>query len=697
MCDPNENTVIALDFVTAGDQGNWQTTSQTPVQTIGGKLLLDADSNSAEFKRAIGTVDPTNNRLTIKSNFSIEIATGAPPTMEVVFDLFVDGNKLGSSCAEFANIQAGANYVYHLDRTFKMPVVGNGNVTLVVTIPEGFQNQVFLTDLSVADSLFCEDNVRSYFVIDELFEDALAAQSAGIELLEWKVDDVETLTPQFFAENNSPGGDPRIQWLLAKADIDGSNRVSDNSMPNSFNPFVDEFGLEFDTASSFHGGKPIGTVSGSDYGPGLLAIGLLKPVILNGALNSKKGAFFVDIDFSKRLKISFNVILNKSSTNLFSNPDYLRTYFIEVDERFCTRRFYYVEDGVEVDQDINGFLSGITSSEINEVVVPCDEAFAPSGASGNFTYVLDFGTEIGTVGIEYNAFSVPDRFIVEYDGVTYDTGFVGSSSQDQNLINAGVDPVDINTANPSNGSGSLIIPKPNALPSQATITVLAPLGSTAWNVKGICAASVPPIASIIADDTSVSPGTTVTFDVTASDSDGTIESWMINYGDGATDSGLGSPPAQFMHSYSVAGGKTITLSVTDNDGNTTTVTETLTVQSTPRPGGIRVDVSSEGNCYSCFRITVTVPQGETRQVEFNSTFAPSGAYAAGFCPIMQPGDDEIGLDTIENISQTTSFVFGIDGAQGSNQVPSSINVIVRDGGSVEDSQLFTRTHANSNC
>ena len=89
-------------------------------------------------------------------------------------------------------------------------------------------------------------------------------------------------------------------------------------------------------------------------------------------------------------------------------------------------------------------------------------------------------------GIHYNAYSVPDRFIIEWNGQKYDSGFVGSSSLNGSLISAGVNPADIKTANPSNGAGSLKFNKTSALPRYAKVTVLVPLGSTAWNVSGIC-------------------------------------------------------------------------------------------------------------------------------------------------------------------------------------------------------------------
>ena len=46
----------------------------------------------------------------------------------------------------------------------------------------------------------------------------------------------------------------------------------------------------------------------------------------------------------------------------------------------------------------------------------------------------------GQAGINYNAYGVPKRFIVNYDGTDYDTGYVGLDSYDADLIAAGVAP-----------------------------------------------------------------------------------------------------------------------------------------------------------------------------------------------------------------------------------------------------------------
>ncbi|MEE6129627.1 PKD domain-containing protein [Chryseobacterium arthrosphaerae] len=135
--------------------------------------------------------------------------------------------------------------------------------------------------------------------------------------------------------------------------------------------------------------------------------------------------------------------------------------------------------GCSTQVPLNVELSGLQ-------LVPCSDNFNYNGNSGAYEYNIDFGTDTGIAGINYDAISVPDRFVIEWNGQKWDSGFVGSSSFNGSLINAGVSPSDIHTANPSNGSGQLTFNKNTPTPRFAKVTVYAPLKGTAWRVSGIC-------------------------------------------------------------------------------------------------------------------------------------------------------------------------------------------------------------------
>jgi len=69
----------------------------------------------------------------------------------------------------------------------------------------------------------------------------------------------------------------------------------------------------------------------------------------------------------------------------------------------------------------------------------------------------------------------------------------------------------------------------------------------------------------------------VTFNASASlDPDGTIVSYVWDFGDGDSDNG-----AMVEHAYTTVGTYNVTLTVSDNDELTRTITKTITVKEAP--------------------------------------------------------------------------------------------------------------------
>lgn len=136
----------------------------------------------------------------------------------------------------------------------------------------------------------------------------------------------------------------------------------------------------------------------------------------------------------------------------------------------------------------NGSASATTGTLLQQMVtVQCDESFAYSGGAGTYSFRLELGTDIGTGGIHYDAYAVPDRFRIEWDGVEVaNSKFVGSGlSHASQLLALGYLSSEINLGTPQN-SAPLLFNKTKASPTHATVYVDAPLGGTAWRVSGIC-------------------------------------------------------------------------------------------------------------------------------------------------------------------------------------------------------------------
>ncbi len=121
--------------------------------------------------------------------------------------------------------------------------------------------------------------------------------------------------------------------------------------------------------------------------------------------------------------------------------------------------------------------------------IKCSTIIDGKGRRGTFSYLIDFGSDIGLCGINYQAYSIPDRYTIIWDGNEYTTGFVGNSIFNTALRSAGFPNVT------GTGSGQLRFNKTKASPSTAILRVDAPLLGTAWKVSTICPATVTPVAA----------------------------------------------------------------------------------------------------------------------------------------------------------------------------------------------------------
>jgi serine protease AprX len=114
------------------------------------------------------------------------------------------------------------------------------------------------------------------------------------------------------------------------------------------------------------------------------------------------------------------------------------------------------------------------------------------------------------------------------------------------------------TATPDNSFGYGIIDALSALEAAIALTP----------------GSIAPNASFAV----VTSGTSVNLTNTSTDSDGTIDSFSWDFGDESTSS-----EASTNHTYSTAGSYSITLTVTDNDGLTESVSRNITISSSTTP------------------------------------------------------------------------------------------------------------------
>ena len=115
-----------------------------------------------------------------------------------------------------------------------------------------------------------------------------------------------------------------------------------------------------------------------------------------------------------------------------------------------------------------------------------------------------------------------------------------------------------------------------------TLTVTDDDGATASTSSTKTALNRPPVASFTESAETVSLGEVITFDASASyDPDGTIVSYFWDFGDGTNVTGI-----IVDHAYTVGGNYTVTLTVTDDDGATASVSAAKTVLANQAPVAI---------------------------------------------------------------------------------------------------------------
>lgn len=438
MCNENKHTLLDLNFSAVNDTVNWTTFSPATAGTLEGKLKLKFNSATGSVERSIGTLDPLNNRLQIKINYEVKNLAPISNTTTLVFRIKNTSNViLFESKVILQLTDNGKTYKYLLDRVFEYN--GNlGNVKLSIFSLSGYENEINLTNFKAYDFTYCNENVRSYFVLDDIQNALLNAQNKAFHLTELKIDDVETLTADFFSDTVTVGS-TTSDWKYAKSELDGTVRVAEATDPYLFNPFISDLKLDFD-ATNFFSGKPTAVTNGHDYGSGIMNIGTEKPFIYNGGLQEKVLPFFIDIDYTKNFKMRFSVIINTTNTDLFTNPTIYRDYVIEWNKMTCQKTFTYVDRlrNETVNDYNNGFLSGVSpyDTKTQEEVIVFDADYIV--LTYNFTdgRDLDTRTRIVTPDIGQNDVSqylgwglrnnfpssVPENAIISFGGDNTGTG-----------------------------------------------------------------------------------------------------------------------------------------------------------------------------------------------------------------------------------------------------------------------------------
>lgn len=232
--------------------------------------------------------------------------------------------------------------------------------------------------------------------------------------------------------------------------------------------------------------------------------------------------------------------------------------------------------------------------------IPCNGQINGSGRRGRFTYELDYGTDIGSCGINYNAFTIPDRYTIYWNGNEYTTGFAGSSTYNSALQAQGFPNV------VGMGSGQLRFNKTLASPRTATLVVDAPLEGTAWRYTIACptanTAPTPTVSPTYNFSFSASPGEVI---FSTDELRGTTTTPTRNVRLTVAANDVDSPAKLVTYTFSIVSG----------DGTLSTNTVTAQARSAIAPGtnnGSWVD-SSLVSTRASVELEISYPAGRFTQ------------------------------------------------------------------------------------
>ncbi len=177
-------------------------------------------------------------------------------------------------------------------------------------------------------------------------------------------------------------------------------------------------------------------------------------------------------------------------------------------------------------------------------------------------------------------------------------------------------------------------------PTAETVTSAGPQNWAAFNVSTAFetnATNDPPTARIDLSAETVTPNETVGVDgVNSTDPDGTVTNYEWTFGDGTTATG-----ATAEHAYDASGTYTVSLTVTDDEGESDTTNRTVTVEAPKRPYFAIESVGTSGPVETGTPLNVSVRVGNTGEGggEAATTVRLPGSASASKSPVLAPGRD----------------------------------------------------------
>ncbi|WP_456867575.1 Ig-like domain-containing protein [Galbibacter sp. BG1] len=112
--------------------------------------------------------------------------------------------------------------------------------------------------------------------------------------------------------------------------------------------------------------------------------------------------------------------------------------------------------------------------------ISCNDNILVSDFNGEHEIYIDYGIKVGEAGIYFEVHDVPVRFLIDWDGQLFDSGFYGDAQYNSQLNDLGYSNV------VGSGPGVLKFDKTKNSPTKALITVIAPVPGARFRLFGRC-------------------------------------------------------------------------------------------------------------------------------------------------------------------------------------------------------------------
>ncbi len=205
--------------------------------------------------------------------------------------------------------------------------------------------------------------------------------------------------------------------------------------------------------------------------------------------------------------LTVNIVSQPLHGTVVVNSDQTVTYTHNNSDNLADSFTYRVNDG---------FVNSNVATVNLFIGVSCTSGLNASGSVGIYETTVVIGSGTGTTGIIYNAFGVPDRFEIIYNGVVVaDSKYVGDSlsgnppsytgllglknldvfqydgsqfvaTGENRAVNIQQTDVADGVTEPTAASGQITFNKTTASPTTMLVRVTGPVDGTAWNIVNIC-------------------------------------------------------------------------------------------------------------------------------------------------------------------------------------------------------------------